>query len=128
VPDPDQAQPPVLDEAVLGELSASVQGDRAFVVELVNAYLTDGPAQVDAIEAAIAAGDADALVRPAHTMKSSSATVGAMRLAAASRELEAAGRSGSLESTSPSAAADLRADWEAAVAALREWIAEGEHE
>ena len=100
MPDPDQGQPPVLDEATLAELSASVEGDRAFVVELINAYLADGGAQVDAIEAAVAADDAEALVRPAHTLKSSSATVGALRLAAASRELEMAGRSGSLGSDS----------------------------
>lgn len=123
MPDPDSGQPLVLDAAVLAELSASVQGDRAFVLELVNAYLADGAAQVDAIEAAIAADDAAGLVRPAHTLKSSSATVGAMRLAAASRELEMAGRSGSVE---PASGASLRSDWEAAVAALEAWVAGGE--
>ena len=35
---------PVLDEATLAELRASVEGRRAFVVELINAYLADGPA------------------------------------------------------------------------------------
>ena len=120
MPDPDPGQPPVLDETVLAELSASVQGDRAFVIELINAYLADGGAQVDDIEAAIAADDAAALVRPAHTLKSSSATVGAQRLAAASRELEMAGRSGSVQ---PASAASLRADWDAAVAALEAWVA-----
>jgi HPt (histidine-containing phosphotransfer) domain-containing protein len=124
VPDPEPGLPPVLDEAILAELSASVQGDRAFVVELITAYLADGAEQVDAIEAAIAAEDAAALVRPAHTLKSSSATVGAQRLAGVSRELEMAGRSGSVASTSP-AAVTLRADWEAAVAALEGWVAEG---
>ena len=124
MPDPDAGQPPVLDEAVLAELSASVQGDRSFVVELINAYLADGPAMVDAIEAAVAAEDAAALVRPAHTLKSSSATVGALRLAAASRELEMAGRSGSLTPTASAVAASVRGDWEAAVAALEEWVAE----
>jgi len=123
VPDPDQGQSPVLDEAVLAELSASVQGDRSFVIELINAYLADGPAMVDAIEAAVAADDAAALVRPAHTLKSSSATVGALRLAATSRELEMAARSGSLASTASAAAASVRGDWEAAVAALEEWVA-----
>lgn len=122
MPDPDPGQPPVLDEAVLAELSASVQGDRSFVVELINAYLADGPAMVVAIEAAAAADDAAALVRPAHTLKSSSATVGAMRLAATSRELEMTGRSGSVESASTASAATLRADWESAVAALEDWV------
>ena len=120
MPDPDAGQPPVLDGAVLAELSASVQGDRAFVLELINAYLADGAAHVDAIEAAIAADDAAALVRPAHTLKSSSATVGAQRLAAVSRELELAGRSGSI---GPASAAPARAEWDAAVAALGTWIA-----
>ena len=120
MPEPDKGQPPVLDEAVLAELSASVQGDRSFVVELINAYLADGAAHVDAIEAAIAADDAAALVRPAHTLKSSSATVGAQRLAAASRELEMAGRSGSIGSAS---AATLREGWDAAVVTLGAWIA-----
>ena len=118
MPDPDAGQPPVLDEAVLAELSASVEGDRAFVVELVNAYLADGPEMVDEIDGAVAAGDPAALVRPAHTLKSSSATVGALRLAAASRELEMAGRSGSVAS-----AVTLRSDWDAAAAALEEWVA-----
>ena len=124
MPDPDSGQPPVLDEAVLVELSASVQGDRSFVVELINAYVADGPEMVDAIEAAVAADDATALVRPAHTLKSSSATVGALRLAAASRDLELAGRSGSVQPTA--SAASLRADWEAAVTALEEWVARGD--
>jgi HPt (histidine-containing phosphotransfer) domain-containing protein len=113
----------VLHEAILAELSASVQGDRAFVVELINAYLADGPAHVDAIEAAVAADDAAALVRPAHTLKSSSATVGAQRLAAVSRDLEMAGRSGSVGAA---LAATVRADWEAAVAALGAWVAREE--
>ena len=120
MPDPDPSQPPVLDGSILAELGASVQGDRAFVVELINAYLADGPAHVDAIEAAIAADDPAALVRPAHTLKSSSATVGAQRLAAVSRELEMAGRSGTIGSAS---AAAVRADWDAAVAALGAWVA-----
>lgn len=122
MPDPDSEQPPVLDEAVLEELSASVQGDRSFVVELIIAYLADGPAMVDAIDAAVAAEDATGLVRPAHTLKSSSATVGALRLAATSRELEMAGRSGSVQPGSSAPAAALRADWESAVAALEAWV------
>jgi HPt (histidine-containing phosphotransfer) domain-containing protein len=116
----------VLDEDVMAELSASVQGDQSFVAQLIRAYLADGPAHVYAIEQAIASGDAAALVRPAHTLKSSSATVGAQRLAAAARELEMAGRSESLASVSPGAADALRADWEATANALDAWLASGE--
>lgn len=121
--DPDT---PTLDTAVLDELSASVDGDRTFVVELIEAYLADGAIHVAAIDAARASDDAEAMVRPAHTLKSSSATVGAARLAATSRELEMAGRSGSLSGAGEAAAARVASEWSATTDALRAWIADGE--
>ena len=84
----------VLDTSVLDALCASVGDDRDFVVDLVETYLADGDVQIQALATAGAAGDATAAVRPAHTLKSSSATVGAMRLAAAARGLEATTRAG----------------------------------
>ena len=115
---------PVLDPAALAELSASTGDDTAFVVELVETYLSDATGLLDAIGAAIAAGDADALVRPAHTLKSSSATVGARRLAETSRRLEFAGRSGALDDAAGADGAAVVADWEAARAALEAWLGE----
>jgi len=98
---------PLVDEAVLAELLTSTGDDPAFVRELLETYLTETPEQLEAIRAAIEADDAEMLVRPAHTLKSSSATLGAMRLSALARELEMAGRSGSLS-------ADVRALLQAA--------------
>ena len=115
---------PVLEANVLEELAASVGGDRGFVVELIDAYLADSATQVDAVEAAAEADDADAIVRPAHTLKSSSATLGARRLSELARAVEMAGRSGSLAGEPARAAASLRAEWERAVAALRSWTTE----
>lgn len=114
---------PALDETVLDELGASVGGDRSFVIDLIEAYLADGGQHVEQVEAAIASADTDALVRPAHTLKSSSATVGASRLAAMARELELAGREGRIDDAQPSHAVALRAEWETASAALRAWTA-----
>ena len=111
----------ILDEAVLDELRASVQGDRAFVVELIDAYLADGATHIEAIGAAVDAGDADALVRPAHTLKSSSATLGAGRIAATARELEMLGRSGALDSGVGDLVGRVQGDWPATSAALRAW-------
>ena len=93
MPPPDL---PLVDEAVLADLLASTGDDPAFVRELLETYLAETPDQLAAIRAAIEADDAEALVRPAHTLKASSATLGAMRLSALARELEMAGRSGSL--------------------------------
>lgn len=114
---------PILDEKVLSNLSSSVDDDRSFVVELIETFLADGPDQLTAIDAARLEDDAEALVRPAHTLKSSSATVGAMRLSATARELETIGRSGALGEGIDEGIARLRLDWRASVDALRAWVA-----
>ena len=116
----------VVNESVLDELRSSVGDDRGFVVDLIEAYLSDGEKHVAEVEAAVAAGDAAALVRPAHTLKSSSATVGAESLAATARDLELAGRSGTLADVAAAQVAGLRAAWNEAGAALRAWIANGD--
>lgn len=116
------SEPAVLDEEVLDELRTSVDGDRSFVVELIEAYVADGATHVAEVEAAVADGDAGSLVRPAHTLKSSSATVGAQRLAALARELEVAGRSGSLDASIADRVRQLREAWDEATAALRAWV------
>ncbi len=83
---------PILDDAVLAELRESTGGDDDFVRELVDAYVSEAIGYLEAMTAAVA--DPEAIVRPAHTLKSSSATLGAMRLAAISRGIEEAGRAG----------------------------------
>jgi HPt (histidine-containing phosphotransfer) domain-containing protein len=119
----DPSEPAVLDEGVLGQLLDSVDGDRAFVADLAEAYLTDSATHRDGIRAAVDASDADALVRPAHTLKSSSATVGAMAVSRTARELEMAGRSGSLDATVPGLVERLDDEWAQTESALRAWLA-----
>ena len=122
----NQPAPAILDEGVLDELRSSVNGDRSFVVELIEAYLADGASHVAEVEAAVSDGDAGSLVRPAHTLKSSSATVGAQRLAGLARELEVAGRSGSIDASIGERVPQLRDAWEEATAALRAWVERGD--
>ena len=114
-----------LDVGVLAELRSSVGDDQAFVVELIDAYLSDGAEQLAAIDAAVEGNDAEALVRPAHTLKSSSATLGALRLSAVARQLEVAGRTAAVGAATAGHVAALHAEWDAATDALRAWIAEG---
>ncbi|HEX6474813.1 MAG TPA: Hpt domain-containing protein [Candidatus Limnocylindria bacterium] len=113
---------PVLDESVLQEVLDATGDDRDFVRELIDTYLADSPEQLEAITAAIDADDAAALVRPAHTLKSSSATVGAMRLSGVARELEMAGRSGMLEPSVQEQVETAQAEWDDAAAALGAWL------
>ncbi len=113
---------PVVDERTLGELLATTGDDLGFVRELVGTFLADAPTQVDAMTAAVQADDAAALVRPAHTLKSSSATVGAMRLSSVARELEMAARSGWLEPTVRANLEAVRTEWTAAADAFAAWL------
>jgi HPt (histidine-containing phosphotransfer) domain-containing protein len=82
----------ILDDAVMAELRESTGDDDEFVRELVDAYISEATGYLEAMTAAAAAGDTAAIVRPAHTLKSSSATMGAMRLAGICRGIEEAGR------------------------------------
>ena len=111
---------PLLDDGALAELAASVGGDSAFVLDLIDTYLGDAPRQIAEIQAAADAHDAASLIRPAHTLKSSSATVGAQRLAARARRLEIAGREDALDGAADDLAG-LAAEWEATLQALRAW-------
>jgi HPt (histidine-containing phosphotransfer) domain-containing protein len=109
----------VLDLAVVDELRASVDGDEEFITELVRTYLAEGPENLAAMESAAAAGDAAAMVRPAHSLKSSSAALGAMRLSELAREIEYAGRSGSAEGLADRVE-QAKAAWSATVEAMKE--------
>ena len=113
-----------LDTSVLAALLDSVGGDAAFVADLVETYLADGVDQLAEIDDAIRSSDPEALVRPAHTLKSSSRTVGANRLGELSRQIEMLGRSGSTTGAGGLAAA-ARTEWTDIEAALRAWLSDG---
>jgi len=118
------ADQPILDASVLAELLSSTGDDPAFVRELLETYLAETPEQLGAIDSAVEADDAEALVRPAHTLKSSSATLGAMRLSALGRELEMAGRSGALDPGLAETARAAADTWTATRAAMSAWLSE----
>ncbi|MEO8251763.1 MAG: Hpt domain-containing protein [Chloroflexota bacterium] len=119
MPEPDLH---VVDERILAELMASTGDDIGFVRELIQTYLADTPVQFEAMSVAVDATDAAGLVRPAHTLKSSSATVGAMRLSSIARDLEMAGRSGSLDAAARLGLDIARAEWQAAADSLNAYL------
>ena len=85
---------PTIDQSAFDHLLEITGNDLVFVDELIDTYLADASLQLDAMRAAALSADAAALVRPAHSLKSSSANVGAMALADICRALEAAARTG----------------------------------
>src|SRR5690606_7610629 len=91
---PRRAQPPVLETDIVDDLRAML-GDE--VDRLIDLFLEDTPRLISTLEAAAAGPDFDALRDAAHSLKSSSANLGAMSLSAAAKRVELAARERSLE-------------------------------
>ena len=85
---------PALDMAAFERLLEITGGDVEFLDELVDTYLEDSETQLAALRQAVADDDPAAILRPAHTLKSSSANVGAMTVSDLCRDLEADARTG----------------------------------
>ena len=83
-----------LDPAAMTRLLDITGGDQGFVDELIDTFIEDATAQIDGLRSAALAGDVEAIVRPAHSLKSNAANVGATELGELARALEADGRTG----------------------------------
>jgi two-component system, sensor histidine kinase and response regulator len=81
----------LFDEAVFTQL-ASIMGDD--MANLVDSYLSDTPAQLASMTAALNEGDLTTAMRAAHSLKASSATLGVTALEALARDLESHVRAG----------------------------------
>ena len=71
-------------------------GDREFLEELVDIFLTDADERVEELKDALSKGEADAFSRTAHKLKGSSANMGAVRLTDIARDMESLGKTESL--------------------------------
>ena len=109
---------PLVDMGVVSALRESVGDDDDFVRELVETYVSEGASHLAALADAAARGDTAAAVRPAHTLKSSSASVGAMRLSDICRSIEAATRDGQSEGLADRVAT-AHVTWDATIQAFR---------
>jgi HPt (histidine-containing phosphotransfer) domain-containing protein len=83
-----------VDRAVIEQLTQTMGGP--FVAELIGTFGEDARQLIATLRAALAAADLDAFRRAAHSLKSTSETLGAGGLTALARELEGMARAGSL--------------------------------
>ena len=89
---------PELDREALRALDQLIGGDRAVLIEILDAFLEDAPERLGDLDRAAETGDEVAASRAAHTLKSNGRTFGASELAELCQELESAARAGDLES------------------------------
>ncbi|HIK12874.1 MAG TPA: PAS domain S-box protein [Oscillatoriaceae cyanobacterium M33_DOE_052] len=89
----DPKTEPTLDRRVLKSLRQMAGAKApAILSQIIHNYQSDAPQLLQAIRDAVAASDAEALRVSAHTLRSSSANLGAMGLAKLCQELENMGR------------------------------------
>ena len=84
---------PVIDSQALDALRALSPDDGdVFIKEISSIFIEDTPKRLVELDQTLAAGDAAGFVRAAHSIKGSSANLGAMALRSAAEQLEAKGR------------------------------------
>ncbi len=111
----------ILDHDALQNTLEMVGDDLEFLADLIASYRDDGRQLVNEIQASLAAGSAEAVMRAAHTLKGTSASLGAEELVALCRDVEAIARGGSLEGLEDRVAAIARS-FDGSVAALEAWL------
>ncbi|WP_287368660.1 Hpt domain-containing protein, partial [Thauera sp.] len=114
---PTPAPADALDMAVLRTIAAQHSSGNALLRKVVGVFREDGRRQLESLQAAWHNGDIATATRAAHTLKSSSASLGALWLSARCREVELALRAGD---TAPIDAgiADIVQGFETAVTAF----------
>ena len=72
-------------------------GDEELITEIVPDFLSHDIDYVGNLKAAAGAGDVEMVIKHAHSLKGASASIGAVSLAEASRELEMQAKAGSID-------------------------------
>ena len=105
----------------LRELGRALSRDVPY--RIIELYLKDAPARLAELRRALSAGDARAVEGAAHSLKGSSANLGAFELAELCNELERLARRAVLNGAQAKVA-DLEAEYERVEKAMRELLAE----
>ncbi|MFW5750878.1 MAG: Hpt domain-containing protein [Planctomycetota bacterium] len=95
--DSQQEPSQILDQAMVAQLRDLADGSDALLIEVLQTFTADSPQRIVDMRAALAAGDADALHRGAHTLKGACGNLGLRRLEWACAQLDRQARSGDLE-------------------------------
>ena len=107
-----------INQATLNELIQSTDAD--FVKDIIDTFLDDTPKMLGEMRQALTTNDAEAFRRAAHSLKSNSASFGAMRLSGQAKEMEMLGKVGNLAGVSDRLT-EMAAEFDRVQVVLREW-------
>ncbi len=110
----------VLDTDVVRDL-LDVMGDE--FTDLVRVYLEDTPKAIAALEQAAARADTEGLIAPAHSLKSTSANLGALGLSELAKRLEHDARTGNLGNAAPLLVAEIQRSFQQVTVELNSLLA-----
>ena len=114
--------PAVIDLEAIKNLRALNPGDRdEFLREIMGIFLADTPRRIIELEQSLAAGDTSRFSRAAHSIKGSSASLGAAALRAVAEQLERHSHQDGLGGVAP-LLASLRAEFFRAETELRNLV------
>ncbi len=109
----------VIDPESINNLRELNPGDGGeFLREIISIYIEDTPKRIADLKSSLAAGDVSTFTRSAHTIKGSSANVGAFALKGVAERLEALSRREGLKGM-PTLVADCEAEFAKASVELR---------
>jgi TMAO reductase system sensor TorS len=114
----DLSRIPLIDPGVLRNIAALAKP--ALLNSMIDLYMQHSPSLMEAIETAAAKCQADALSQAVHTLKSSTANLGGVRLATVAKECEALVREGAITQAAPVVARVRREYQEFCAALMRE--------
>lgn len=113
----------LLDLTTLQNLVDLDDGGHGLVAEMIDIFRDDTPRRLQDILAAVSQGNAEDLSRAAHALKGGAGALGAKALRLLAADLEALGRSGSVEA-GPDLADRLEALFQESLAALNAFVAD----
>ena len=94
-PDEQKETEPVLEQETLERIRALQRPGKPNVLsKIINLYLENSPGLIETVRKSVEQGDGAALCEAAHSLKSSSANLGAVSMAAVCKKLEDMGRDG----------------------------------
>jgi HPt (histidine-containing phosphotransfer) domain-containing protein len=117
-PAPAARQSPLYQSALDNIRALQQPGQPDLLTKIIDTYLDTARDLVDALCRSLCDGDIEVLGRSAHTLKSSAASLGAMRVSDLCRQLEDDVRAGHLDSAAR-LIADIQREHESSSAALR---------